>query len=536
MEDVLNKTIINSTRSIKEHEVLRFSATIGDAPNETTVDIARKEVLRWTERRCGGELPVSAWNFESFEYFTGGRTSVGVRIEGESSDIWGIRADDPDKNIAGRTWTTEAIVGAKNGEVAKLSLRLLVSTAEPDLNITAHTPGLAQQISDKCGLFIDRWRMSPKPWVIDSESSLNNLVEMLFDENRTFPVFVLSVPDVTSDANRTIINSEALAKATLGIGRAAILHSNYTWKLTNIVGKSRSVFGGAVRVYMPKFSINSDPFDHKLFLAEHLRTEDGITDCSKWLRNFAATESLKKKGLGNDPLKFSTLRDASLKTKQERLALDGAADSAQLSAANERIAALEKNIDEEIATQEYFAKEHAAAEARAEDAERLLIASNQRIQFLVEKLQEKGAAQEDETELPSDWSELNDWVDANLTGRLVLSPSARRGIRSPKFRDASQAARCLLWLASHCRDSHINGGDGSLREHPIEDGIRNAHCGGDRYETKWQGRTCTVNWHVKNGGDTRDPERCLRIYYFWDPATSQVVVSDMPAHRRTGAT
>ena len=46
---------------------------------------------------------------------------------------------------------------------------------------------------------------------------------------------------------------------------------------------------------------------------------------------------------------------------------------------------------------------------------------------------------------------------------------------------------------------------------------------------------CLAYWHIKNGG-TRDPRRCLRIYYFWDATTQQVVIADMPAHRVTEAT
>ncbi len=81
----------------------------------------------------------------------------------------------------------------------------------------------------------------------------------------------------------------------------------------------------------------------------------------------------------------------------------------------------------------------------------------------------------------------------------------------------------------------MNGGEGSLREEPVEDGIKNAHCGRDQYDVTWQGALYTADWHIKNGGNTRDPRRCLRIYYFWDPSTQQIVVTDMPAHKVTDA-
>jgi hypothetical protein len=80
----------------------------------------------------------------------------------------------------------------------------------------------------------------------------------------------------------------------------------------------------------------------------------------------------------------------------------------------------------------------------------------------------------------------------------------------------------------------ISGG-GSLREIVVEEGIRNSPCGEDTYEFDWSGRKFSADWHIKNGGNTRDPSRCLRIYYCFDEQTQQIIVSDMPAHRRTEA-
>ncbi len=74
-----------------------------------------------------------------------------------------------------------------------------------------------------------------------------------------------------------------------------------------------------------------------------------------------------------------------------------------------------------------------------------------------------------------------------------------------------------------------------MRDEQIEEGIRNAPCGNDEFEVTWEGRTHSVDWHVKTGGNTRDPARCLRIYYFWEPSSKVIVIADMPAHRRTGA-
>jgi hypothetical protein len=69
----------------------------------------------------------------------------------------------------------------------------------------------------------------------------------------------------------------------------------------------------------------------------------------------------------------------------------------------------------------------------------------------------------------------------------------------------------------------------------ISGGFVNERCGTDSFQIDWQGTRYEVEWHLKNGGNTRDPSRCLRIYYLWDEASQQVVIASMPAHIRSGA-
>ena len=146
----------------------------------------------------------------------------------------------------------------------------------------------------------------------------------------------------------------------------------------------------------------------------------------------------------------------------------------------------------------------------------------------------RGLNPDNELVIPDSWDGFAEWLDENFIGRCVLAPAARRGIRGCTFHDAALVGRCVLWLASTCRDRRINGG-GGLANIPIEEGIQNAPCGADTFEFEFQGLRLQADWHVKTGGNTRDPMRCLRIYYTFDETTQQIVIEDMPAHRRTDA-
>ena len=174
-------------------------------------------------------------------------------------------------------------------------------------------------------------------------------------------------------------------------------------------------------------------------------------------------------------------------------------------------------------------------EARAISAEANVRGSIARIQHLQENLTQRGEKLDTTLALPAKWPDLADWCGENLIGRLVLAPAARRSVKKPAFEDVSLTARCLIWLANECRNRRIKGG-GSLSELVIEDGVRNSACGAYTYKFEFQGQRLDADWHIKNGGNTRDPSRCLRIYYGWHQQSQQIVVADMPAHRRTDAT
>ena len=152
--------------------------------------------------------------------------------------------------------------------------------------------------------------------------------------------------------------------------------------------------------------------------------------------------------------------------------------------------------------------------------------------------QDRAAPSEDRSSLgmvlPTAWKEFPAWCGEHLADGLVLSPRARNTIKKTQYEDVETAAKCLLWLAGDYRRARLEGAGDDLRG-PIESGLWNDRCGGDSFPFDWNGKRVEVEWHVKNGGNTTDPARCLRIYYFWDEAAGQVVVASMPDHIPNGA-
>lgn len=534
MQRTLAELAQRMPRVVREHEVLRVA---GWMPSEKPADVAKaaiEEILKWIQKRCGNELPPRASRHESFEHYSGGRNANGVRLKSGDSDIWAIRADEPDKTIAGRVWTHEVVVGLLPGQPAKLSARQLCSTPENELPIEPHAPGFVQQVTSVCTLIRDTVPLLAKPMAVTTDVEADELINHLINPKRVLPTFVVTLP-IGSEVDHPHLDVGLLSRATLGLAHVAVVRPDMTWRLTQQFGKFRSVFGGAIRVYMPGFDEFADPYSHRLVLADQLSAPGGGQRCLRWLRVLAAAESIRHAKLGKDVLAFSDIRAENLRLRQAELESKGASDTDRLKAAQKRLAAQQQDIERNKAEQQYYVEEHEKELQRAEFAERQSQAAAHRIQELTRLLKAKGDDPDSEIALPVTWQELPDWCDNHLSGRLVLTPAARRGTKAAEFPNVEIAARCLMWLATECRDRRAQGGEGTLREAPILVGVRNSPCGSDTYDFDWNGRSMAADWHVKNGGNTRDPSRCLRIYYCFDEQTQQIIVSDLPSHRRTGA-
>jgi hypothetical protein len=524
------------TPVVREREVLRIAADIGIGDGESIVTTARNEILSWAQQSTGNLFPQSAWSHQEFEHFAGGRDCSAVRISAENLDIWALRVDVPDKNVAQRVWTTEAFVGRMAHDRARFGLRLLVSSPEKDLQIVPAVPRFIRQLDAVCGLYQGKMKLEPLPWRVESEDDAEKLIELLLDPSRKTPVFIITTVDYVEGGYELLLDPRELAKSLLGIAHVVILPSIFTWALTERFGKRLSVFGGAIRVYLAGFTEDANPYSgHDLILPERIFGADNSLRIASSLSKIAATESIRQIRLAKDVLSFAAVRESSLDINRVRLKDEGATDTEQLLAAQAQIDALKTDFLQAQEDQQWLSDEHKAAEDRAEAAEAQLNAATFRIQQLLAQIKAQGESPDANISLPSSWENFEEWCEQNLVGRVLLTSRACREVRAPQFRDVQLAARCLLWLANDYRERRLSGGEGDLRL-SFEPGVENDRSGTDPLQIKWRGRWRDAEWHIKSGGNTRDPARCLRIYYFWDDASQQVVIASMPAHVDTAAT
>lgn len=101
-----------SMPQVREQEILRVAVNLPSRSGAATITEARQQILAWAQRRSGGRLPKKAWDGAGFDYVAGPRTTLALRFSVDRTEIWTLRADDPDKTVAGRVWTTEITIGA----------------------------------------------------------------------------------------------------------------------------------------------------------------------------------------------------------------------------------------------------------------------------------------------------------------------------------------------------------------------------------------------------------------------------------------
>ncbi len=522
---------------MREREILRVSGTLHGSDHASATRDACNEILKWAQTKAVGRFESSAWAHQSFEHVSSGRSRVAVRLDEGASSVWAIRVEDPDRETAGRIWTTEIALESQSGQPAKFTLRLLLGSPEATLDeIEPHVPGVVRQLIRKPGIYAGIFRLTDQPLTINSESDANLLIDALLDTTRTLPIIVASVPATSSQLDCPLIDATALAKACAGLAIVLVLPARFTWLLTERFGRRLSVYEGAVRIYLQGFTEDANPFGgHDLILADRLVSPEGAATTLKRLRWSAALGSVTRLKLGQDVTPFASIRLKYLENQQLQLQKDGASDELQLAAANTRISTLASQVEEAERYQQQFSDLYDQAEDRAKAAESQVLAAGYRIQQLLEQLKEAGRTPDANIQLPSSWADFAEWCDNNLAGRVMLTPQARRSLKTSVFEDVPLAARCLLWLANDLRVAKASSSEGTLRDRVIESGVINAHCGNDTFEIEWQSGKHDVEWHIKSGGNTRDRSRCLRIYYFWDSSSQQAVIAFMPEHRRTEA-
>lgn len=139
---------------------------------------------------------------------------------------------------------------------------------------------------------------------------------------------------------------------------------------------------------------------------------------------------------------------------------------------------------------------------------------------------------------PDSLAQLPAWAEVNLAGRVHIMPRALNAAKKSLYLHPQRAYAALELLAGVYRDSRRGTASAAELEQALaSQGLRLAGSvapsiageQGQAYFVSWAGRRRFLDLHLVRGGG-RDERYCLRIYFFWDADTQQVIVGWLPSH------
>jgi hypothetical protein len=530
------------------HQIVKVTAELAGEDKANSFALAREEVLKWLRARVG-LLPGEAWAGETFEHMTPGRFAAGVSIDLEDGEYWCTRCDDPDKDIPARTWTTEMSLG-RQGNLAIFGLRLVMATTEAEPAYTPSVPGVIRQLSETPGLLQHNRQVSAEPMVVDDDEKLRDLIWLLLDPRRRRPAYVISLDEGITDFSTAAIDYRNLARRCIGIAHVGVITGPMTYGLTDYLGKDLSTFHGAVRTYRPGITGEDDPYRHPLAFRQRIAQwqEVGPEAFVDLLVANAAASSIVAINDDGELPPFTRARQIGLQRSRQLRQEEGADTGSLLELALQELDEKQSEITDLQSLAVYEEQQRISAEQQLASVEGKNEWLRRRVIDLERALESAGRPVSEDA-LPRTYDELRDWADRTLPGRVHITPRAQRDAKDASFNDTELVYRCLQVLGHEYWQMRTQGGSevqSKCYEAFRNLGVRNERTGqenllreqGDTFVVPWgpRGEKRVLAWHLKNGGNTRDPERCLRIYYFWDDEPQQVVVGSLPGHLKTRAT
>lgn len=540
----------------------------------------RAIVLEWLQKTLGRRLPRKAWRQRPFSHSSDNAVCRAARLRDGHRDSWAVQVERTPGH--GQETATEIVIAHHPESTRSVDITVCDRSAVPVEAVREYPAGMLATMAERVALTQGGRRLTHRPIVVESDATMDAFLKMLVDPGRDIPFAVVTTPPEHEGAGAFEERSDSLTRSLTGLAVTWVLPTAMTYRLSDAVSKELSVFLGAWRFYRPGFSPRANRSDHPLVLGNRMADPRAVREVVQRFLRMAADERMRADpggdewpdyaavareaaGIARGParlvsfLRSTILRGSARAPRRGYAALGSDADSAagpaegttsppalvrELSAATPEAAPgaapretppLRRKLTAAREAAREHARRYGQARERAERAERERDQAVRRAKQLAGLVRSMGGDPDAAIPFPATWDEFAAWCDENLAGRVALAASARREVGGAEFRDVGLAARCLGWLAGKYRDGRLRGDSPRLhgRIDDINDSVFNVPCGGDRFECSWDGGAHTVDWHIKGGANTRDPRRCLRIYYFWDERTRQVVVASMPGHRRS---
>ncbi len=202
-----------------------------------------------------------------------GHTITARSVSLADHDLYEVEWKHPHDSDLSASWVTGCTI-ARSGDRVSFGITVRLTSEAivlRPLGFTFGTPGIVRELLTRYQVFVGSSLVRSDVFTIGAAGVPEFVHEVLLDTERALPVVVVS-SDPWSD--QPLIDPRVLQRQIAGLANVVYLENKWAgFKLSEMLGKQRSAYNGAVRVYWPGFSIESSPFDHHLYLPDQIQSE-----------------------------------------------------------------------------------------------------------------------------------------------------------------------------------------------------------------------------------------------------------------------
>lgn len=529
------------SRSAGTIDVAAFAARLGSSrPSGSEFESTRGHILNWLGSKGFSDL--SQTESCHIELPNGE-----IQVETDGRTIWSMRLDDRRGMENGAFWRVEVTLLQVAGELPAIALRLFQIRQHKDApSPISSLPSVIPAIANHIGLQDSGIPLHCDAVHVREAREVSKLLKLLLNPNRSQSVVIVSSKTL-HHVDRSV---SRLAKRLTGMAHLLFIEPTVAEAMIQHVGRERSVFGNAIRLYRPGFSVDSDPFQHRLWtyaggqLPTRLADDVAEEVCAISLEGGDVDE--RAPSFIDVRAMLSEGRLKALHEQAKHIATTAEEERHRQEAIRREIETSLRESRDQCAELERRLREIKSELLTTRQERDIALDEGRRARNQLENRWSDGVPQTreigDQSYYPDTWDELEDWVEIYGEGRLVLLPQVAKVARESAFKDIAFAYQTMEFLIQYYVPMRNRA--------PDEVGIKQAYekaltqLGVDlspvgsavddrrykqEYRRQFEGREIKLDLHVKRGVGF-DPAVVFRLYFHFDEAHSRVVVGHMPTH------
>jgi len=280
---------------------LPFDDSSALLPGATTL------AAEWCSRSLNGTLDAATlMNSGSYQ----GDSQHTAEVVTAPDGLWSATIFAPNDGDPTLRWRTQASLSAVGEQmVGTIRIGLGAAPGSParvaPLEYEFRSPAIVRTLLRELRSSDAGWRLLATPEALGA-SNVDTLVDFLLEPGRRLPVVVITGDPSTGRAVFSASDpalgrpEQELARELAGLAHVRMLSSNFASRqFTDRLGRQLSLWHGAVRIYWPGFTLDDDPYRHRLWLADRLHDlrRPLVTELRQWFSTLSVARTPEHPGL-----------------------------------------------------------------------------------------------------------------------------------------------------------------------------------------------------------------------------------------------